>query len=148
MPLRLNDIHLCETAIHKQFRSSDVAAVIVREKHHGLCDLLGRTDPAERHDASSVASRPAVIAMVPKAATKGRSGPASAWPSVSRACISRGIERSGQGNSASCPDDSDAECQGRIGHMVVDVKGKWLFVAGLRPASKDDVLSLTIKSFS
>jgi hypothetical protein len=51
MPLRLNDIHLCETAIHKQFRSSDVAAVVVREKHHGLCDLLGRTDPAERHDA-------------------------------------------------------------------------------------------------
>src|SRR6266849_5963929 len=45
----LNGLHLCEAAIHKQFRSRDVAAVIGGEKHHGLGDLIGRTAPAERN---------------------------------------------------------------------------------------------------
>jgi hypothetical protein len=31
---------LCEAAIHKQFRSSDVAAVFGREEHDGLGDLI------------------------------------------------------------------------------------------------------------
>ena len=35
-------LHLCETAIHKQFRSRDVAAVVGCEKYHGLGDLIGR----------------------------------------------------------------------------------------------------------
>jgi hypothetical protein len=28
MRLRIDDLHLCETAIHKQFRSCDVAALV------------------------------------------------------------------------------------------------------------------------
>jgi len=35
-PSATNGLHLCETAIHEQFRSRDVAAVVGREKHHGL----------------------------------------------------------------------------------------------------------------
>jgi hypothetical protein len=35
-------LHLCEPAVHKQFRSRDVAAVVGREKHHRLRDLVGR----------------------------------------------------------------------------------------------------------
>src|ERR1700730_16424611 len=42
-------LYLCETAIHKQFRSRDVAAVIGCEKHHGLGDLVGCAKPAERN---------------------------------------------------------------------------------------------------
>src|SRR5712691_3661993 len=45
----VNGLHLCEAAIHKQFRSRDVAAVVGREKHHGLGDLIGCTEPAERN---------------------------------------------------------------------------------------------------
>src|SRR5438874_9876912 len=44
-----NGLHLCEAAIHKQFRSRDVAAVVGCNKHHGLCDLSGCTEPAERN---------------------------------------------------------------------------------------------------
>jgi hypothetical protein len=44
----LTGLHLCQTAIHKQFRSRDVAAVVGCEKHHGLGDLIGCTEPAER----------------------------------------------------------------------------------------------------
>ena len=45
----INGLHLCETAIDKQFRSRDVAAVVGCEKHHGLRDLIGCTEPAERN---------------------------------------------------------------------------------------------------
>ena len=41
------DLHLGETAIHEQLGSRDVAAVVGREKHHGLGDLLGCAEPAE-----------------------------------------------------------------------------------------------------
>src|ERR1700720_887905 len=41
------NLHLCEATIHKQFRSRDVAAVVGGEKHHGLRDLIGCTEPAE-----------------------------------------------------------------------------------------------------
>src|SRR5215813_12226664 len=42
-------LHLCEAAIHKQFRPHDVAGVIGCEKHHGLRNLIGRTESAERN---------------------------------------------------------------------------------------------------
>src|ERR671935_1041962 len=48
-PSAMNGLHLCEAAIHKQFRSRDVAAVVGCEKHHGLGDLIGCTEPAERN---------------------------------------------------------------------------------------------------
>ena len=48
-PSTIDGLHLCETAIHKQFRSRDVAAVVGCEKHHGLRDLIGCTEPAERN---------------------------------------------------------------------------------------------------
>src|SRR2546428_531167 len=44
------DLHLCETAVHEQLRSRDIAAVIGREKHHGLGDLIGCTGPTERNN--------------------------------------------------------------------------------------------------
>ena len=44
------DLHLCETAVHEQLRSRDIAAVIGREKHHGLGDLIGCTGPGERNN--------------------------------------------------------------------------------------------------
>ena len=50
LPLRsISGLHLCEAAIHKQFRSGDVAAVVGCEKHHGPGDLIGCTEPAERN---------------------------------------------------------------------------------------------------
>ena len=49
VPSAMNDLHLCDAAIHKQFRSRDVAAVVGCEKHHGLGDLIGSTEPAERN---------------------------------------------------------------------------------------------------
>jgi hypothetical protein len=49
----LNGLHLCQTAIHKQFRSRDVAAVVGCEKHHGLGDLIGCTEPAERNSVGN-----------------------------------------------------------------------------------------------
>src|SRR6266446_1918941 len=45
----MNGLHLCHAAIHEQFRSRDVATVVACEKHHGLGDLIGRTEPAERN---------------------------------------------------------------------------------------------------
>src|SRR3989441_5948444 len=46
----VDDLHLCETAVHEQLRSRDIAAVIGREKHHGLGDLIGCTGPGERNN--------------------------------------------------------------------------------------------------
>src|SRR5580704_2050642 len=42
------DSHLCETTIHKQFRSRDIAAVVGCEKYDGLRDLFWFPEPAER----------------------------------------------------------------------------------------------------
>ena len=42
----INCLHLCEAAIDKQFRSRDVTAVIGREKHHSLRNLIGCAEPA------------------------------------------------------------------------------------------------------
>src|SRR5262245_66427091 len=42
-------LHLCEAAVHRQFRSRDVAAVVGGEKQHGLRDLIGCTAPAQRN---------------------------------------------------------------------------------------------------
>src|SRR5262245_10516167 len=44
-----NGLNLCEAAIHEQFRSGDVAAVVGREEHHGLGDFIGCTKAAERN---------------------------------------------------------------------------------------------------
>jgi hypothetical protein len=46
MVLRIAGLHSCETAIHKQFRPRDAAAVVGCEKRHGLgdhesCDITG-----------------------------------------------------------------------------------------------------------
>src|SRR2546422_70600 len=46
-------LHLCEAAIHKQFRSRDVAAVVGCEKHHRLRDLIRRAEPAERNSGGN-----------------------------------------------------------------------------------------------
>jgi len=46
-------LHLRKAAIHEQFRSRDVAAVIGREKHHSFRNLIGRTEPAERNCAAN-----------------------------------------------------------------------------------------------
>lgn len=40
---------LRETTVHKQFRPCDVAAVVGGEKSHGLRDLIGCPEPAERN---------------------------------------------------------------------------------------------------
>src|SRR5947209_18302924 len=48
-PSAVKGLHLCDAAIHKQFRSRDVAAVVGCEKHHGLRDLIGCAEPAERN---------------------------------------------------------------------------------------------------
>src|SRR4029453_14373937 len=42
-------LHLCEPAIHKQLRSRDVTAIVGCKKHHGLRNLIGRTESAERN---------------------------------------------------------------------------------------------------
>ena len=47
----INGLHLCDAAIHKQFRSRDVAAVVGCEKHYGLRNLVGCTEPAKRNSA-------------------------------------------------------------------------------------------------
>src|SRR5260370_1396605 len=52
-PSAIDRLHLCETAIHKQFRARDVAAVIGCEKHHGPGDLIGCTEPAERNSVGN-----------------------------------------------------------------------------------------------
>jgi uncharacterized protein YjbJ (UPF0337 family) len=44
---------LCESAIHKQFRASNVARVVGSEKHYGLGDLIRCPEPAVGpHDAA------------------------------------------------------------------------------------------------
>jgi hypothetical protein len=49
----IDGLHLCKAAIHKQFRSRDVAAVVGCEKHHGFGDLVGRAEPAERNSVGN-----------------------------------------------------------------------------------------------
>src|SRR5206468_10305580 len=44
----INGLRLCGAAIHIEFYSRDVAAVVGGEKHHGLGNLIGCTEPAER----------------------------------------------------------------------------------------------------
>ena len=39
----VHSLHLCEAAVHKQFRPRDKAAVIGSEKNHRLGDLVGCT---------------------------------------------------------------------------------------------------------
>src|SRR5258706_9424520 len=46
-------LHLCEAAIHIQFRSRDVAAVVGGEKYHSLRDLIGGPEPAEGNTAGN-----------------------------------------------------------------------------------------------
>ena len=41
-------LHLCEAAVHEQFRTRDVAAVVGGEKHHRPGDLVRCPRPAER----------------------------------------------------------------------------------------------------
>jgi hypothetical protein len=43
--VRYESLHLCETAIDKQFRSGDVAAVVGCEKRNSLSDLIGCAEP-------------------------------------------------------------------------------------------------------
>ncbi len=52
-PFANDGLHLCETAIHEQFRSRDVATVIGCEKHHSLGDLIGCTEAAERKNVGN-----------------------------------------------------------------------------------------------
>jgi hypothetical protein len=54
--------HLCETAIHKQLHSGDLAAVARREKHDGLCDFIGCSKPAERNKIGN--HFPALLALL------------------------------------------------------------------------------------
>src|SRR5262249_33374611 len=49
VPWAVRCLHLCEAAVHKQFRARDVARVVGGEKHHGLRDLIGCTAPAQRN---------------------------------------------------------------------------------------------------
>jgi hypothetical protein len=49
VPFAINGLYLCDATIHKQFNSRDVAAVVGGEKHHGLRDLIGGAEPAERN---------------------------------------------------------------------------------------------------
>src|SRR5438309_8528392 len=44
-----SSLHLCDPAIHEQLDSRDVAAVVGREEHHGLGNLVGSTEAAEWH---------------------------------------------------------------------------------------------------
>src|SRR6266404_4418320 len=46
-------LYLCEPTVHEQFRSRDVATVVGGEKHNGLCDLIGCTEPAEWNSAGN-----------------------------------------------------------------------------------------------
>src|SRR5437867_1818882 len=55
-------LHLCETTIHKQFRSPDVAAVAGCEKHHGPRDLIGCTSAT---GSSPITNRRFSTARVP-----------------------------------------------------------------------------------
>src|SRR5215472_3837517 len=42
-------LHLCDAAVHKQFRPGDVAAVLGSEKNDRPGDFIGRAKPAERN---------------------------------------------------------------------------------------------------
>src|SRR5258706_3862023 len=42
-------LHLCDSAIHEQLDSRDVAAVVGGEERHGLCDLVRSTEATEWH---------------------------------------------------------------------------------------------------
>jgi hypothetical protein len=48
---------LREAAVHKQFRSSDVAAVVGCEEQHGFRDLVRCTEPAERDTVEIIFKR-------------------------------------------------------------------------------------------
>jgi len=45
-------LNLCETAIDEQFRSRDITALVGREKHHGLRDLVGGAESTQRNSAA------------------------------------------------------------------------------------------------
>src|SRR5262245_26569894 len=49
-------LHLCEAAIHKQFRSRDVAGVVGCEKHHSLGDLIGCAETCRTEYSSKSSS--------------------------------------------------------------------------------------------
>src|SRR5258705_5438169 len=49
----ISRLHLCKATIHKQLRSRDVVAVIGGEKRHGLRDLIGCAEPAQRNTAGN-----------------------------------------------------------------------------------------------
>jgi len=53
----INGLHLRHAAIHEQFRSRDVTAVVGCEKHHGPGDLIGYTEPAERNSGGIIFKR-------------------------------------------------------------------------------------------
>ena len=44
------DSHLCETAIYKQFRSRDVAAVVGCKKHDGFGSLIRSSEPSSQRE--------------------------------------------------------------------------------------------------
>src|ERR1700737_5518232 len=45
-------LNLCETAIDEQFRSRDITALVGREKHHGLRDLVGGAESTQRNSVA------------------------------------------------------------------------------------------------
>lgn len=49
LPSLINRLHLRDTAIHKQFDSGDVAAIVGCEKHDRLRDLGRSAESAERN---------------------------------------------------------------------------------------------------
>src|SRR5882724_7502582 len=52
--VRFLALDLRETSIHKQFRSCDVAALVGGEKDHGLRNLVGCAEPAERNAGGNI----------------------------------------------------------------------------------------------
>src|SRR5580704_4133113 len=48
VPVEIGSLDLREAAIHEQLRSCDEAAVVRCQKHDGLGNLIGLTEPAER----------------------------------------------------------------------------------------------------
>ena len=59
----MNDLYLCEAAIHEQFRSCDIAAVIGGEKHHGA-DELGEAREQRRHPGALLRGVEGVLELV------------------------------------------------------------------------------------
>jgi hypothetical protein len=45
----IGSLHLCDAAIHEQFRSRNVAGVVRCEKNYSVAISSGRTEPAERN---------------------------------------------------------------------------------------------------